>query len=224
MTGKLFLSGGGSGKQTFDLDEIFLQGVNKILYIPVAWGNGNYEECIEWFENAMFLHRPVEFDMFTDLSDNVDLDKYDAVYVGGGNTFKLLKAMRDSGFDKKLIEHYASGGTVYGGSAGAIIWGYDISTAGVGEGSDVNEVGLQDTKGFDILNGIDIQCHYEDSQLQEHQQYAGKTGRDIMAIPEESALLIDDNVMKVIGTEPISIITRTSVERFDVGQEVSRKV
>jgi len=49
------------------------------------------------------------------------LQKYDTVYIGGGDTFKLLKLIRESGFDEKLLRYYKSGGAIYGGSAGAII-------------------------------------------------------------------------------------------------------
>lgn len=121
--GKLFLSGGGDEMQTFELDEIFLKSVNKILYIPLAWPNNDYKSCLKWFSNAMNQHKRVEIQMLTDLNDDINLKDYDAVYIGGGNTFKLLKAMKDSGFDKKLFDYYNSGGTVYGGSAGAVIWG-----------------------------------------------------------------------------------------------------
>jgi len=42
MVGRLFLSGGGDGKQTFEVDEIFLKDIRNILYVPVAWKNEDF--------------------------------------------------------------------------------------------------------------------------------------------------------------------------------------
>lgn len=221
VASKLFLSDGGDEKQTFELDEVFLRDVNKILYVPIAWEiDYDFENCLNWLTNAMNQHKNVKIRMLTNLQEMVNLKDYDAVYVGGGNTFKLLKGIKESRFDKTLIDYYNSGGTIYGGSAGAIIWGRDINIALLCADADVNEVGLKDTTGFDVLNGIDIQCHYNDSQLKEHQQYIAKTGSNIIAIPEESALLLENNKIKVIGTKPVTFITKTEYKDYAVNKEI----
>lgn len=220
MTGKLILSGGGNEKQTFELDEVFLRNVTKLLYIPIAWKNDDFDGCLAWFTNAMSQHKRVKIEMLTELGRKVDLKGYDAVYVGGGNTFKLLKRMMVSGFDKKLLEYYNSGGTVYGGSAGAVIWGNHIETALICIDVDVNNVGLEDTRGFDALNGIDIQCHYDDSQLKPNQEYVLKTGRNVIAIPEESALLMENGRLQVIGRMPVTLITKDSIKGYDINHEI----
>ena len=51
----------------------------------------------------------------------------------------------------KMMELYS------GGSAGAILFGYDIDSCA---SMDKNEVGLMDTKGFDVLNGMSLFAHY----------------------------------------------------------------
>ena len=81
-------------------------------------------------------------------------------------------------------------------------------------------MGLKDTHGFDVLNGVDVQCHYEQDQAHEHQQYIEKSGRNVIAIPEESALLVSDAGAMVIGTIPISFITRTTVKEYGVGERI----
>ena len=129
MTGKLFLTGGGDEKQSFEIDKIFLKNIKSVLYIPIAWKNENYEGCLKWFKESMLKHKKIRINMLTNLYRRVTLSNYDAVYIGGGNTYKLLKKIKDSHFDKKLIRYYQNGGTVYGGSAGAIIWGKDVSSA-----------------------------------------------------------------------------------------------
>jgi len=221
MTGKLFLSGGGNEKQTYGIDEFLLKDVKNILYIPVAWKNNDFESCRNWFINAMEQHKKVEINMLTNLTKSPDLKNYDAVYIGGGNTFKLLKEIRESGFDEKLLRYYDNGGKIYGGSAGAIIWGRDINIALICADADVNDVNLKNTRGFDKLNGHDIQCHYENSQLKENQDFIRKTKAPIIAIPEESALLVEDGKYGVIGTKSLTLITEKTSKSFKPNSEFS---
>ena len=213
MGGKLFLSGGGDEKQTFEVDEIFLKSINKILYIPLAWKNDDFESCLKWFRNAMLQHKKVKLKMLTNLTKKITLKDYDAIYIGGGNTFKLLKKIRESEFDKELLDYYDDGGIIYGGSAGAIIFGRDIRTALMCKDADVNEVNLKDTRGFNLAANFDIQCHFEDNQLKEHKDVVNKTNFNIIAIPEESALLIENGQLKAVGPKPLTIITKKRVRK-----------
>lgn len=51
-----------------------------------------------------------------------ELEKYDAVYIAGGNTFVLRRAMFDSGFDEIIVELLKEDKIVYGGwSAGSCV-------------------------------------------------------------------------------------------------------
>jgi len=221
MIGKLFLSGGGDEKQTFEVDEIFLKGIEKILYIPLAWKNNDFESCKKWFTNAMQQHKKIDMEMLTNLTKSPNLNNYDAVYIGGGNTFKLLKKIRDSKFDRKLIQYYNNGGIIYGGSAGAIILGKDINIALICGDKDINNVNLKNTRGFDKVKGHDIQCHYNDSHLREHQEFIKKTKRNVVAIPEESALLIGKGTYEVIGLKPITVISQNASKKFKPKTNIS---
>lgn len=217
MAGRLILSGGGDEKQTYTVDEVFLKGANRILYIPIAWPNEDFESCLKWFKNAMLQHKKVEIKMLINLNEKINLKEYDAIYIGGGNTFKLLKKIKESGFDKKLIEFYKTGGTIFGGSAGAIIWGNDINTATLGKIVDKNKVGLKDTGGLNMIKECDLHCHFEGDELNEHINYIKKTKRNIIAVPEESALLVENNKFKVIGLKPITFISEKEVKKFIKG-------
>ena len=46
---------------------------------------------------------------------------YSAIFIGGGNTFKLLKGIKDRGAFSKLKDFINNNGIIFGGSAGAII-------------------------------------------------------------------------------------------------------
>ena len=218
MKGKLVLSGGGNEKQTYALDEVFLKDTKKILYIPIAWVNEDFDSCFKWFKNCIGQHKKVEIEMITDLSIDVDLDNYDAVYIGGGNTFKLLKKIRDSGFDKKLLDYLNVDGVVYGGSAGAIIFGRDIEIALICKDKDKNEMKLKDTKGLNLVSDFDIQCHFEDNQIEEHKEFIKKSGRNVICIPEESALFLKNDKIEIIGIKPITVITKEEVKKYNVGE------
>ena len=128
--------------------------------------------------------------------------------------------MKDSRFDMKRLDYYDSGGTIYGGSAGAIIWGNDVGIASICEDADVNEVGLKDTRGFDILKSIDIQCHYDSSQFAEHRQYISKSGRNVIAIPNVSGLFLQNGKIEVIGREPVTLITKTSFKVYAPNENI----
>lgn len=221
MTGKLILSGGGNEKQTYLLDEVFLKNVNKILYIPLAWKNDDFDSCLKWFKCMISQHKKVKIEMLADLSKEVNLQNYDAVYIGGGNTFKLLKKIKDYRFDKKLIEYYNKGGIIYGGSAGAIILGKDVKIALICKDKDVNEVKLKDTRGLNLTKDYYIQCHFEDSQIEEHKKFIGKSKKKIIAIPEESSIFIENDRLKVVGLKSITIIAKSQTKKYEVGKKIN---
>lgn len=123
---------------------------------------------------------------------------------GGGNTFKLLYELKESGAFDRIKEYLEHGGVVFGGSAGAIIFGKDLEACRL---DDVNEVNLIDTSGFDILNGVSILCHYtnrsaeKDEQSRQYLLELSQSGK-MIALPEEVTLFVNDDRIEVIGDRP----------------------
>ena len=97
---RLILCGGGDGYQVKESYEIFAKEVNggKVLYVPLAWNHGNMEECINWFKSEMLPYGVTDIDDVLDVKDITKdkLAKYSAIFIGGGNTFKLLKMLKES--------------------------------------------------------------------------------------------------------------------------------
>jgi dipeptidase E len=54
------------------------------------------------------------------------LDRADALYVAGGNTFRLLHAMRTTGADRMIVERVRAGLPYIGLSAGSVVAGPTI--------------------------------------------------------------------------------------------------
>lgn len=192
---KLLLSGGGNPEQVKALDEFFADYVNggKVLYIPVAMDDIPYEECLKWFKSVYEKYGITKIDMCTNLYECNNLNNYKAIFIGGGNTFKLLKEIKESNFDKRLIEYLNNDGFVYGGSAGAIIFGYSIDTAAY---ADENKVSLKDLSGLNLLSDYRIWPHYDGvNGMDELMSINGK----IIALYEESGLFYDGNKLSIVG-------------------------
>ena len=217
---RLFLCGGGDAEKTLEANKRLNEIINHdkpILYVPLAMDEDKhpYDDCLEWVKGELSSVEVPYINMvrtFEELA-NKDYSNYSAIFIGGGNTFKLLKGIKDSGAFYKIKEYIDNNGIIFGGSAGAIIFGYDINSC---LSMDKNDVKLEDTKGFDVLNGLSIFAHYlnHSSKLTEEenaerdqkytdalQQFSFENGQ-VIALPEEDTIFINGDNVEVIGTLP----------------------
>jgi dipeptidase E len=213
---KVALAGGGGADDSRLLDEVFaawigLQG--KLLYWPIALrGIRPFPSCLEWLTTTFAPLQVTHITMWTDLSDHQasELEEFDAVYIGGGNTFALLAQLQKSGLERYLRAHVQRGKPVYGGSAGAVVLGRDIRTV---THLDRNDVGLTETKGLDLADGHAIWVHYQPQDDDPIRAYVQQYQQPVLAIPERSGIVINKEGLNTVGYEP--------VYRFN-GQEKSR--
>ncbi|MGG1507134.1 Type 1 glutamine amidotransferase-like domain-containing protein [Bacillus licheniformis] len=94
--GKWFLSGGGDAHQTEQLDRHFARSIcphKPLLYIPIAMDADRYDDGFDWISRLFHPLGIKNIVMWTDVKGKTvhDLDVFSAVYIGGGNTFRLLK-------------------------------------------------------------------------------------------------------------------------------------
>lgn len=202
ITPNLFLSGGGDAKQSFVLDTKFFEQLkdnSKILYIPIALNRDGvgFEKCAEWFASIVSRHKrnkEIDFVMFLEGDTIPQLDAFDAIYIGGGNTFKLLDYLTKSGMKEALFDYVQKGNSVYGGSAGAIILGSDINTV-----EEENDEGYTEHVGFDLLQGYSIICHYHSSLDPKIADYVEKNDNHVLAIPEDGGLIVTGDRIEAVG-------------------------
>ena len=210
---KILLCGGGSGDQTIIANKKFneiIDHTKPLLYVPLAMDENKhpYDGCLEWITKEMSDVDIPNIEMvrtFEELA-NKDYANYCAIFIGGGNTYKLLKGIKDSGAFSKINEYIHNDGIIYGGSAGAIIFGYDINSCLV---MDANDVNLEDTKGFNVINGKSIFAHYTNEYTEEaHIKFKNYltnyslNNEDVIALPEEDTIYIDNENITFIGTRP----------------------
>ena len=207
---KLILNGGGEGaavKSARELLNSIIDNNKKILYIPLAWPDPTYNGCLEFMTNELSDIDKTGIDMIktTDELLNKNFNDYACLYIGGGNTYKLLNELKVSGAFNKIKDYLINdNGIVYGGSAGAIIFGKDLDSCNT---DDDNEVKLIDNTGFNMINGYSLLCHYtnrESERTELSRKYLielSKT-KPIYAIPEEDTIYINDNKIEFIGNRP----------------------
>jgi dipeptidase E len=199
----LFAAGGGSEEDSKLLDQQFINKAGyqkRMIYIPNATKEKNYESYFNWVKSVFAAFNFTNIDMWTDLSNKEfnDLLGYSSIFIGGGNTFKLLYEIRRTGFDKLLSKYIDHGGIVYGGSAGAIILGKNILTC---SHLDPNNVNLETFEGLNKFSGYAIWCHYESNNDEMIYKFVQEYKTNVIAIPEKSGVALIDDEIKVFGTE-----------------------
>ena len=84
------------------------------------------------------------------------LEKAEAIFIGGGNTFRLLKGLEDSNLLEPIRKRVESGAPYVGSSAGAIVAGPTLKTT--------KDMPIVQPRSFDALALVEFQIspHYLD--------------------------------------------------------------
>lgn len=213
-------AGGGDETDSRPLDEIFAGwlGAGRLLYLPTALVHpSNKQAGCRWIQRAFEPLGVKNIEAWLDLPGKTarDLDAFDGVYIGGGNTFYLLQQLRQHQLDRALEDFIESGRPVYGGSAGAIVLGYDISSCAH---IDENIIGLTDFSGMDQALGCTIWCHYQPNDRERIQRYVARTGAPSFGLSERAGLFRDGNNLYAAGYEPVVYFSMQGVEEIAPGR------
>lgn len=220
---KAILCGGGWAEKTVIPNKLFeslIDAAKPILYIPLARDRGedNYESCKVWLNGELKDIRHGEIVMLRSASEIVDKNVADftGVFIGGGNTYKLLKELKESPAFEWLKNYLQTDGVIYGCSAGACLCGHDIDSCLY---MDPNDVKLKDVAGLNAAFEFSIAAHYTNGDKKETElatkylkEYSKKT--PVVALPEENSLYINDDVVKVIGSRPYYIFRNGTLTEF----------
>jgi len=203
MSSKIYISGGGNAKDTYELDHVFfnLSGNDRILYIPIGLKRDiiGFDGCYEWFLDVLSMHtkKNPKVEMWINLKgkNHENLHKFDAIYIGGAsNTYQLLEEINNLGFIYRLLDFVKNGGNLYGGSSGAIILGKNIGTV-----EDENDNNYKYQNGLNLVGGYSILCHYDNLCDKKILSYLQKYKNPVIALPKDIGLLVCDNEAKVCG-------------------------
>jgi len=224
---KLFLGGGGGKEDSIELDKKFVANLDlskPLLYIPIAINTDKhpYSGCLEWLLDVFSplgiknIIMWVEDDLKQKQEE--DFEQFSGVYIGGGNTFKLLKELKEFGTFEILKKLAQKDIPIYGGSAGAIIFAKTVIPA---LSADENLVELTDFFALNLVKDYDIWCHYSESLDPTIKSYMDKYSlKKIIAIPENAGLHVTDNNIEAIGPANVKVFEEEDIKTLNPGDLV----
>lgn len=181
----------------------------EVLFIPYAAVTFSYNEYEAKVNNALkdTGHQVKGIHHFADPVKAVKEAK--AIAVGGGNTWKLVRTMRDNHLLEAIREKVLAGTPYMGWSAGSNVACPTLRTT--------NDMPIIDPKGFDTLNLVPFQInpHYLDDNPANH---GGETREVrikefieqnkelyVVGLREGTMLRIEDKNIQLIGSRPARI-------------------
>ncbi len=125
------------------------------------------------------------------------LSNYDAFYVCGGNTFKLLKFANIAHFKDAVVQLISQRGLYIGVSAGSLIIGPSIEIANEVV-PDPNDVDLKDFTGLNISDII-VFPHYEEQYEPQIRMFETKHGVTVTRLTNnQAALIVEKGLITII--------------------------
>ncbi len=179
--------------------ETALGGARRVLFFPQAAVTVPHAEYRERVATAL---APLGCTVMA-ATGPTDLDAAEAVVVGGGNTFLLLRELRRQGFLPALRQRVAAGAPYIGWSAGANLAGPTIRTT--------NDMPVCDPGGLDALGLVPFQInpHYTnavppDWQGETRDQRIGELlaldpAATVVGLAEGSGLSLDPLGLRLMG-------------------------
>ncbi len=172
----------------------------KVIFVPTASEAESYKDYIEEDRKNLLKLGIKEANIKTLFLDHkidyTEIENYDVIHICGGNTFYLLKKVRESGFDK-IIKKFLSKGKVYFSiSAGSYIACPTIEAAGW-KPSDINVVGLKDLTALNLVPFL-ITAHYIPKYKEIIDKAEAKTKYEVKRITDNQALLVLGSRSKII--------------------------
>ncbi|MBV8619144.1 MAG: dipeptidase PepE [Curvibacter sp.] len=175
----------------------------QVVFIPYAAVSFDYER----YEDMV---RPVFEQLgygFSSLHRHADpqaaLQQADAIAVGGGNTFALLKRLQDAGLMSVIQDRVRQGAPYIGWSAGGNVAGPTIRTT-----NDMPIVQPASLRGLGLLP-FQVNPHFTPGKPPGHngesreerlaEFLALNAPEELVALPEGSALLVEGDQVQVLG-------------------------
>ena len=196
-----------------------LQGVTEIVFIPYAAVTFSYDEY-ERRVQERFNEIGIKVSSIHHALNKRNFIRHaQAIMIGGGNTFALLKKMQEEDLLDMIYRRVKAGVPYVGWSAGSNVTCPTICTT--------NDMPIVQPASFRAIGLVPFQInpHYLDANPEGH---AGETreqrineyieanrSRYVVGLREGCMLRIDDNGIELIGSRPMRIFKK-GIETYEV--------
>lgn len=198
---KLFLTSSGFGSS--EISSIFIREMKKkpegCRGLVVAYACTRTEEYFVNEARRDIVRMGCRHVTVVNMKNHFDTKKFgnfDFIYVCGGNTFSILKKMRETKMDKFITAQVEKGAMYIGVSAGSIIAGQSIEIAA--EAGDVNEAGLKNLKGLGLTN-IAIFPHFTEDLRGKLEEFKKTVKYPVVELTDFQAIICGEKNHIVMG-------------------------
>ncbi|PCJ67189.1 MAG: dipeptidase PepE [Bacteroidetes bacterium] len=201
-----------------------LEHKQNIVFIPYAAVGFTYELYTNKV-NETLVSEGIEVKNIASFENrHKAIEEASAIFVGGGNTFHLLKTLEDENLVELIRKKVNSGIPYVGWSAGSNIASPTICTT--------NDMPIVEPKSFKALDLVKFQInpHYTEetlpnhggeSRLQRLQEYiAANKEERIVCLPEATYLVVEDDLITFSGNKTGKILGSKIEEIITDGQSL----
>jgi dipeptidase E len=228
--GKIVAIGGGElrDRDTLSTDKHILELTGKqnprLLFIPTA--SSDAEGYIDTVKQVYGKELGANVDALKLVDENPSQSEIedkilssDAIYVGGGNTQKMLDIWRAKGVDKVLKQAFDKGIVLSGLSAGAICWFEFGSTDSPSFDNPENtDFVLINALGF--VKGLLSPHHIrEPGRIQKLPELMKESGSVGLGLDDNSALEIIDGEYRILSSKEGSVVTKFFFDENNILQK-----
>ena len=186
------------GKEPKDIKFVLIESAANVGTGDTSWVVSNRNEIIAAGVQVELLELEDFIEDHSDLHER--LKNSDVIWCGGGNTFYLRWLLRQTGADKFIADHVASGKVYGGGSAGAIVAGSQLKYIDA-----LDDSGKAPEVIFEGMNFIDevILPHWGNEQygevLIDIREKLQAEGYKTIEITDSQVLVVEGDSRRIIG-------------------------
>ena len=197
----------------------FVNDNSSVVFIPYAAVGFSYKDYTDKVNQALSSYN-IKVHNLDDFDDKIQaLHEATAIFVGGGNTFHLLKLLQKFNLINAIQKLVSNGLTYVGWSAGSNIASPTICTT--------NDMPIVEPESFDSLGLVPFQInphfteelipnHGGESRLQRLSEYlAANPKQKVLALPESSYLIQKNRQLNYFGQTNGKLITSIGIDNIE---------
>jgi len=218
----IFISWWWDANQSKLFDKLFKEQLlwKRILYIPWAFYSQRYNNCLNWIYNIFPKSDWYNVKILNENEQiNIDLliNNYDWIYIWWWNTFRLLKLIRNTWFDKVINKFIKIEKPIYWWSAWAIIMWKEIHTS---PDLNVEKLNFEDSLWLNLFKWYSIFCHYKDEYDSEIYDYVKNYNIPVICLKEGVWAYIKNNLIYIAGIDSAYILNKKGKKEIKIGEYI----